>query len=313
MRDRWTEADVAALASEEPDTFDRKSGGIMQKSPDDLYDALAKAASAFSNSGGGSLIIGVADDGTFNGVEPSRGKTTIRDWLEQKLPTLVSYPLSLFRVHTVVPSSPSAIPAGKVVIVVDFGDSPLAPHQSTRDKKYYHRVAGRSEPAGHFYIELLRQRLTSPILVASVTGVSVIAANPHQGRIFVETKVRFVIRNEGRVAAYKWALVVRKIENPHLFVADEQTVFIHRESFPLQRSRSGSIPLDDTILPGCAALTEVDVGFWLPTNATAEWTIDELMRRTTLTAQLATETSPGEEKVYVLSGAIDGPEVRRYI
>lgn len=313
MRDLWTEEDITMLAAEEPDTFDRKSGGIMQKSPDDLYDALAKAASAFSNSGGGTLILGVADDGTIDGVDATRGKTSMKDWLEQKLPGLVTYPLSLFRVHTVQRSKVSAIPKDKVVIVIEFGDSPLAPHQNARDKKYYHRAAGRSEPAGHFYIELLRQRLTSPSLAANITGVAVHSANSHQGRTFLETSVRFLVRNEGRVAAYKWELAVRNIENPYLFVGGEQTIFVHRSNFPLKSSRGSYISVDDTILPGCATQKDVDVGFWLPTGASADWAVDDLMRSTVFKVQIATETSPGEHKSFSLADAVDGSNVRSFI
>jgi predicted HTH transcriptional regulator len=78
---------------------------------------MAKALSAFANSGGGHLIIGVADDGSFDGVEPFQGRTPTREWLEQVIPSLLSYPLEDFRVHQVEPSSPSAIPRGKVLVL----------------------------------------------------------------------------------------------------------------------------------------------------------------------------------------------------
>jgi hypothetical protein len=58
-----------------------------------------KALSAFANSGGGSLILGVMDNGTPDGLQPTVGKTPVREWVEQKVPTLLDYPLSDFRVH----------------------------------------------------------------------------------------------------------------------------------------------------------------------------------------------------------------------
>ncbi len=49
-KDRWTEDEVLALPSVEPDRFDRKSGMLLFES--DFEEKFAKALSAFSNSGG---------------------------------------------------------------------------------------------------------------------------------------------------------------------------------------------------------------------------------------------------------------------
>src|SRR5687768_2157129 len=124
-RTTWSEADVLSLPAGEHDYFDRKSGRLLA-SPD-FREKLAKALSAFANSGGGHIVIGVEDDGTFTGVTPLRGRTPTREWLEQVIPNLVSFPLEDFRVHEVVPSVPSTIPGGMVLLVVDVGDSVLAP------------------------------------------------------------------------------------------------------------------------------------------------------------------------------------------
>ncbi len=154
-KDRWTEADVLALPSGEHDYFDRKSGQILA---DPQYrDKLSKALSAFANSGGGHLIIGVKNDGTFDGAHPLRGRTSTREWLEQLTPNLLDYPLEDFRVHEVEPATPSTIPAGRVVIAIDVGDSILAPHQAS-NHIYYHRAGSHSVEASHFYLETLRNR-----------------------------------------------------------------------------------------------------------------------------------------------------------
>lgn len=153
-RERWSEDDVLALPGGEQDYFDRKSGMIINQSS--FEDDLAKALSSFANSGGGHLIIGVTDNGLIDGVpEIFRGRVRTKDWIEQKVPRLLTYPLQDFRVHEVVPSATSTIPPGHVVIVIDVGDSPLAPHQVIKKHLYYYRTGGRSEPAPHFYLELL--------------------------------------------------------------------------------------------------------------------------------------------------------------
>ena len=154
MKDRWTEHDVSQLPAGEHRDFERKSGALL--SGTGWRNTLAKALSAFANSGGGSLILGVKDKGDFDGVEPKRGRATTKDWLEQIVVNLLEHPLENFRVHEVEPSSPSQIPANKVLVVIDVADSNLAPHQSKEDRVYYHREGSHSTPAPHFYLELLR-------------------------------------------------------------------------------------------------------------------------------------------------------------
>lgn len=75
-RERWLEDDVLALPAEESDAFERKSGRLY----DDMnrfLDNLAKALFAFSNTGGGTLIIGVADDGMLDGLPSSSGEAAL--------------------------------------------------------------------------------------------------------------------------------------------------------------------------------------------------------------------------------------------
>jgi hypothetical protein len=131
-KQRWTEAEIAALPDGEHDYFDRKSGRML--SDPNFEKDLAKALCAFANSGGGHFILGVEDDGTFDGVPPiaptpkSKSRQSTREWLEQKIPHLLNYPLQDYRVHEVEPDSDTAIP--KDCVVIDVGDSALAPHQT---------------------------------------------------------------------------------------------------------------------------------------------------------------------------------------
>jgi hypothetical protein len=148
-RERWTEAELEDLPTEEPDVFDRKSGRLFEDQAKFL-DSVAKALSAFANSGGGSLIIGMDDNGAPDGLPAAVGQAAMRDWIEQKIPHLLDYPISDFRVHTVIKSDPSRIPADKEVIVIDVGDSAAAPHQNKRDKIYYRREGGAISPCSPF-------------------------------------------------------------------------------------------------------------------------------------------------------------------
>jgi hypothetical protein len=311
-REKWTEADVDAFPAGEHDYFDRKSGRLCDK-PDDLQGSLAKALSAFANSGGGHLILGVDDAGVPDGVPLKVGRTPIRDWLEQKIPHLVEYALADFRVHRVEPSAPSRIPANREVIVIDIGDSALAPHQcnygggDARKYAYYHRQGGRSEPAPHFYLELLRQRLVNPVVEAKLVRISPDQIKRTDDGAFFVMRLHFTIENTGRVAAYKWQLQIREMDG-YAESRIEDYRFSTRD-FPQGMSFRGGIRVDDTILPGCTLEEDRHFGLLLrPQGITREALRAELVHlltNLTLGHRLATETSPGELRHVELRTVLD--------
>jgi hypothetical protein len=319
-REKWTEADVDTLPAGEHDYFERKSGQLFTNMGD-LLGKLAKTVSAIANSGGGYIILGVDDAGTPDGVPPLQGNTPVRDWLEQKIPHLVEYPLADFRVHVVQPSVSSRIPSGKQVIVVDIGDSALAPHQcahgggDARKYTYYYRQAGRSEPAPHFYLELLRQRLVSPVLEATLTRVVPVKAARVPEGVFLATHLRFLVRNSGRVAAYKWQLQVTEMAgHPEGRVSDYR---FRVGDYPSGWGMPGGIRVDDTILPGCALDENKDFGVLLrPAALSAESVkveIEALILPLILGYRLATETSPGKLEHIELRNAADVETLSAFI
>jgi predicted HTH transcriptional regulator len=83
--------------AEEPDVFDRKAGQLFETGQDNFLNSIAKALSAFANSGGGSLILGIKDDGLPDRLQPFIGRTAMRDWIEQKIAQLLDDPLSVAR------------------------------------------------------------------------------------------------------------------------------------------------------------------------------------------------------------------------
>jgi hypothetical protein len=296
-RENWTEAQLAELPTGEHDYFDRKSGKLFDVSDRNaLLDTLAKAASAFANSGGGHLILGVTDAGEFNGAPRIwSGRTTTRDWLEQKVPQLLDYRLNDFRVHVVERATPSKIPLESDVIVIDLGDSALAPHQSTRDHTYYYRSAGRSLPAPHFYLELLRQRQTSPVLDFALTSAE-IDTWLYQGMPMLRVDAKFLIENKGRVAAYKWALVARALNQ----IPDGRGDDYYFGGIPGATGRPSSVRIDDTILPGCSLLESKIFGVQLRSieldEASVRSELAAMLLDLRLALQLATESSPGTIK-----------------
>jgi hypothetical protein len=309
-RERWTEADLDELPAEEPDVFDRKAGQLFDAGQDNFLNSIAKALSAFANSGGGSLILGVKDDGKSDGLPPLVGRTATRDWVEQKVPHLLDYPLADFRVHTVIKSDPSRIPDGREVVVIDVGDSAAAPHQCKRDKVYYRREGGRSVPAPHFYLELLRQRLTNPTLEFTLKKIDPVDVTEHDNGLFFEAKLQFEIKNVGRVAAYNWQLSVRSISHSEdILNARASDYCFGTGNFPVKKLRTTGAPINMTILPGCEFREAQDFGLQLrPTAHTIDAVredIEALLDGAKFSYQLATETSPGELMSIPLSPVLE--------
>jgi Putative DNA-binding domain len=295
-RERWTEQDVTALPKGEHDYFDRKSGRLLTSS--DFRKDLGKVVSAFANSGGGYVVLGVEDDGTLTGVEPLRGATPTREWLEQVVPNLLAFPLEDFRVHEVEPAALTAIPPGRVLLVIDVGDSVLAPHQAEVGRTYYYREGGHSKPAPHFYLETLRNRLTRARLSVSLAAIEKSGAYVCQEGAFVELYLHFHVWNVGRLAAYKWEVVIDGTSgDAEGRDADYKFAF---SAFPKGlRGRDGGIALDDTILPSLGRSVRKDFGFFLrqPVSNLPALRSDFrlILANLALRYRVVTETSPGEE------------------
>lgn len=202
LKENWTLDEVNALPEGEHDFFDRKSGRLI--SSDSCRKKIAQAFSAFANSGGGHLIIGVADDGTIDGVPPFKGKTCAREWIEQLIPNLVEPTPTKFRVHRLESTDNYSIPDDKVVIVIDIADSYFAPFQSRVSKIYYHRVGGHSVPAAHFYLDALRNRTVAPSFNISMGGCRVIRSIHEGTQLFTQLIIDFTIKNTGNVTPSHW-------------------------------------------------------------------------------------------------------------
>jgi hypothetical protein len=299
MRASWIEEEVRSLPAGEHDYFDRKGGRIFDD-PAHLKGTIAKALCAFANSGGGHLVLGVQDDGTVDGVPALRGRTTTRDWLEQTIPALLAYPLRDFRVHNVEKATDTDIPEGREIVVIDVGDSPMAPHQclvdggSAKARTYYYREGSNSVPAPHFYLELLRQRLTSPALEDELLGVSYQAATRDETGIFVALAIDWKASNTGRVAAYKWNVHQRWEITTE---GRDKDYNFDRYTFPVDGSTSSGISLDDTLLPGEARPGQWPFGLWLrgyPNEVGLAPDLNRMLGGLSVSYRVATESSLSE-------------------
>jgi hypothetical protein len=305
-RERWTEAEIDNLPPGEHDYFDRKSGRLFEST--DFEVPVAKALCAFANSGGGHLILGINNDGSPDGLPLLKGRTPVREWLEQKIPRLIDLPLQDFRVHEVERAAASKIPSGRGVFVIDVGDSALAPHQSAIDHVHYYRQGGHSIPAPTFYLELLRQRLTAPRLGFELTQVEIVLSQLLPD-LWLTLRLTFLIRNYGRVAAYRWRIRGTGHDLPTNLAAN---LFLDPLQFPQVVGAPDGSVRDATILPGDSRSDSIFVGFHLPPAELGTVAEDVLSSplNAKITFRMATEMSPGEDVPVVIGEKLSIAEVR---
>lgn len=283
LRERWTEADVLALPEGEHDYFERKSGQLVDEQH--FRETLAKATSAFANSGGGHLVLGQANDLSFDGVASAFGRQPTKDWLENVVRDLVSYPLASFRVHRVEKAQPSGIPDGRDVFVLDFGDSALAPHQAIvpKDKPiYYYRSGGTSRPAPHFFLEAMRQRFVTAVLEASARIKAFCLVDDLTADLVgIELQIEITVTNVGRVASYK-SVVCWEVEGlPTGCIA--------------RGIKSPGFSLDNTLLPSLSCSAKITLGHFKPC-----WEALNSVLPARLRYRVVGEFSPGEEAIVSL-------------
>lgn len=158
----WTEADLLDLSSGETDEYEFKSSKI---GINDLMKEIQVAASAFWNSGGGVLFVGLDDRGRIDGgISDTVGRQRLRDWVDRVISQVE--PNGPYMVKTISgEGEQSAIAADNVVLVIAYGESRSAPHMAP-DKRYYVRAGTHSDPAGHFLVEAIRarRRVQQPVL-----------------------------------------------------------------------------------------------------------------------------------------------------
>lgn len=143
--------DFLSLPATENDLFEYKSSTTPQS---EIKTKLNRAASGFSNSGGGCIFIGIDKQGNADGgIETVISRQSVRDWADQIVKTVsptVKYEVKLFdnvydRGH---------LDPGKAILAVSFPESTSAPHMA-EDKKYYIRAGAHTEPASNYLVEAL--------------------------------------------------------------------------------------------------------------------------------------------------------------
>lgn len=225
----WDEEYVLSLPLGEYDWFERKGTRLLDLTVNGVNegkvrDELAKQLSAFANTGGGQIVYGIANDGTVDmgGVSTVvKGRRTTKEWLEDIIPELVEFEVVGLNVYEIGPQAEkSAIHPGKALYIVDVPDSERAPHQSTRDRKYYVRLGGRCEPASHRLVEDIRNRIQHPHILIKQVEITAVRLPPVSiPRMHGEcgTLLKVTLANTGRVKADDVCILTTTVPIPCRF------------------------------------------------------------------------------------------------
>ena len=158
--DRELNKALPTLPEHEDDRHEYKGSQI---SPPSLKTEIEKAASAFWNSGGGTLFVGIDDNGKPDGgILPTVGNGPMQDWVHRVLHGVLptgKYSIDLYKRE-------EGIVSGRCVLGIEFAESRQIPHMAP-DHRYYIRAGAHSWPASHYIVEALwaRRRFTRPNLV----------------------------------------------------------------------------------------------------------------------------------------------------
>lgn len=140
-----------------------------------------------------------------------RGRQPTKERLEDVIPTLTDFEIVGCNVYEILPKvSGSVLTSDRSLYVVDVPDSDRAPHQSSRDRKHYVRLGGKSQPAPHRLIEDIRNRARHPKL--EVMDVHIATAgfvpNPQQEGGSLSLYLQVHLRNNGKLRAANCCLML---------------------------------------------------------------------------------------------------------
>lgn len=174
-----------------------KSGRLFESKNEKIFETLSKEITAFGNSAGGVIIIGVEEDSNrcISEIKPIFDETKTDSWIENGLLTRINPPISL-NINTL------DVRGGKI-FVIDVPASHAAPHQAG-DRKYYARRLYRVDPLLAFEINDIRRRtIENPLRVSMSLS-------------FSEGLINFTIRNEGFVPVFDISINVDGIDNSEI-------------------------------------------------------------------------------------------------
>lgn len=195
---------IATMPDNEDNRWEYKALGLMDDD-NKFKTKLGKQVSAFANSLGGHIILGLSDDRkNWQPIPDKKGDTRMKDWLAKVVCYSVESPLQTFQVHPVPITG-----GGGSIYVIEVGDSPAAPHQA-KDKIYYYRIDGHSDPAPHVHLQLLRDRYTKSMLRVDSVDFAIHEITEHEGttECMLEMCLKIEVVNDSLLSAQNWGVQI---------------------------------------------------------------------------------------------------------
>jgi len=187
---------------------------LLKEHRDKLKTELEVQTSAFANSGGGFLVFGVKKgDLSFQPCPLTEGNgkgEPMEEWLAKRIQTSVEYPLFGVKVHPIKFTNDPE----NAVFVVEFPDSPKAPHQAKTDKKYYWRTNYASEPAPHYFLDALRSRPSKATLEIEVHDFRIELSPQVTNSVTLHMTLYTYVTNTSFVTADGWCVHAQIEESP---------------------------------------------------------------------------------------------------
>jgi hypothetical protein len=198
----WGEDDIELLIRDGvKECFDLDYKESRALRPDDRSKMeISKDVAAFANSGGGTVVYGVAESGHVpttidDGIEP--GGAVSKEWLENVITSRIHPKIEGVRIGEV---DLRRTRPGRVLYVVHVPQSLRAPHQSA-DHRYYKRHNFKSEPMEDYEVRDVSRRAEAPMLSVKL----VLAPRVPLGS---QAEVRVLVANEGeQPAEYAFAKI----------------------------------------------------------------------------------------------------------
>lgn len=200
-----------------------KGADFLEKDKHELRKELGKQVSAFANTGGGCIILGIHQNKANNQYTMQPIPLTckghpMQDYLAAQVEQAVDYPVqgcSFIHCRTEKDSQ-------KGLVVIDVPDSPIGPHQCKEDKLYYWRIGSSSKPAPHFHLELLRQRKTATVLqIQDVIPQFFQLERLGLKSLKISLNIYVVIRNITMSPATAWGVHVKSFEQKYRWIDQE--------------------------------------------------------------------------------------------
>jgi hypothetical protein len=198
-----TEDELRALLNLEAESvsLEFKDGAKLNSLSNDARKDLVVDVTAMANSGGGTIIYGIAEQKQRDGrsvassISPVTDERITQDRLREIIYSNTDPALSGFNVK--------CIPvAGGQVIVIEVTEGETA-YQNKLDRRYYNRVDASSAPMYGFAVRDVMNRRTKPRVIVEFDVKPVeVNSNRHRYHVFP------VLKNIGNLTANHWTLHV---------------------------------------------------------------------------------------------------------